>query len=259
MPPMPSATSSPSEPVGSDAMSWARASSPSFMIAPLPNCFSIWLTARSIARSRFTSMAMSYALPRTVRPCFPGCATLPWPPPSLQHGAWIFSAPHPPQRMAADRDVQGPGRTEAALVEDQLGGDPRAEVAVPHRLDRLPQPAPAARRAPPAEGQMAAKGARLRLEAERRRRLVAAGRERRGVRAAGRDPGPDHAGAPEARKGAEARRGERQRRGASPDLVERHGDGGDPGVRHRAEEPEGQVKLVGGGPAQVGAAEAAAG
>src|SRR5207249_1848222 len=41
----------------------ARAPSPSFMMAPLPNGVSIWLTARSIARSRFTSMLMSHPPP----------------------------------------------------------------------------------------------------------------------------------------------------------------------------------------------------
>ena len=45
-------------------MSGASASSPSFMIAPLPNCFSIWLIARSIARSRLlTSVAAMLPLP----------------------------------------------------------------------------------------------------------------------------------------------------------------------------------------------------
>ena len=54
---MPSAMSKPKEPVEMTAMSLIKPPSPSFMIDPLPNCFSIWLTARSIAFCRFTSMA----------------------------------------------------------------------------------------------------------------------------------------------------------------------------------------------------------
>src|SRR5262245_56904762 len=60
---MPSAMSRPIDPVGSAGMSATCAPSPSFMMAPLPNCFSIWLNARSIARSRFTSMPMSRPSP----------------------------------------------------------------------------------------------------------------------------------------------------------------------------------------------------
>ena len=41
--------SSPSEPVGTTAISAEIACSPSFMMEPLPNCFSIWLRARSSA------------------------------------------------------------------------------------------------------------------------------------------------------------------------------------------------------------------
>src|SRR5262245_15950703 len=55
-PPIPKAISSPREPVETTGTSFTMPPSPSFMIAPLPNCLSIWLTARSIAFSRFTSI-----------------------------------------------------------------------------------------------------------------------------------------------------------------------------------------------------------
>src|SRR5688572_13601557 len=51
-PPQPSATSSPMEPVGMTLISGGASSAPSRMIDPLPNCFSIVLTASSIALSR---------------------------------------------------------------------------------------------------------------------------------------------------------------------------------------------------------------
>src|SRR5215468_3233429 len=53
---MPNAISSPREPVETTGTSLTMPPSPSFMIAPLPNCLSIWLTARSIALSRFASI-----------------------------------------------------------------------------------------------------------------------------------------------------------------------------------------------------------
>src|SRR5947199_890047 len=108
MPPMPSAMSRPSEPVGSAGMSPARAASPSRMIAPLPNCFSIWLSARSIARSRFTSMLMWRPPPAgvTVR-----CPTLPSPRPTLQRRRYLFSAtagPHPASGRVASASYSAP-------------------------------------------------------------------------------------------------------------------------------------------------------
>src|SRR5499426_4626453 len=53
---MPRAMSRPREPVETTGTSLTTPPSPSFMIAPLPNCLSIWLTARSIALSRFASI-----------------------------------------------------------------------------------------------------------------------------------------------------------------------------------------------------------
>src|SRR5439155_159957 len=134
-------------------MSWESASSPSFMIAPFPNCFSIWLTARSIARSRFTSMPMvtpspaRVATPRPRRPIFRDGGTLLRPTASLQHGSYIFSATSGPQRMAGDGDVDRAARLEPALVEDHLGRGPGPEDGRARVRDRLRQRGPAARRA----------------------------------------------------------------------------------------------------------------
>jgi hypothetical protein len=63
MPPTPSAMSSPRLPVEIVATSRKSASAPSFMIEPLPKDFSIWLTARSNARSRFASIVMFRSIP----------------------------------------------------------------------------------------------------------------------------------------------------------------------------------------------------
>jgi hypothetical protein len=46
---MPSAMSSPSEPVDVDSMSFTGLSPPNRMIEPLPNCRSIWASAESSA------------------------------------------------------------------------------------------------------------------------------------------------------------------------------------------------------------------
>ena len=57
-PPMPSARSSASAPVGiASTPTWPR--SPNFMIEPLPNCLSIWLSAISRALSRSTVEPLS--------------------------------------------------------------------------------------------------------------------------------------------------------------------------------------------------------
>src|SRR4029079_16658142 len=52
MPPMPSARSSAIDPVGIESICMCELASPIFMIAPLPNCRSIWEIASSMARSR---------------------------------------------------------------------------------------------------------------------------------------------------------------------------------------------------------------
>ena len=54
-PPTPSAMSRPSEPVGMTCTSGGAVPSPSRMMPPLPNCFSMAETARSMALSRWTS------------------------------------------------------------------------------------------------------------------------------------------------------------------------------------------------------------
>src|SRR2546422_3408196 len=141
MPPMPSAMSSPSEPVGRQATSWASASSPSFMMAPLPNCFSIWLTARSIARSRFTSMPMSHPPPA---PRMSGMAALYLGPQRVSSTDDAYFQPSsPPKRMMGDRDVDGARRAEAALVEHHLGHAPGAEDGSAGGAERLRESRPA--------------------------------------------------------------------------------------------------------------------
>src|ERR1044071_764087 len=55
-PPIPRAISSPRDPEEITGKSFGIPASPSFIMAPLPNCRSIWLTARSSAFSRFTSI-----------------------------------------------------------------------------------------------------------------------------------------------------------------------------------------------------------
>src|SRR5450432_2816333 len=56
MPPTPSAISSPNEPVGIESTSYVAPASPSRMTEPLPNCFSIWLSAAARAFLRFSSI-----------------------------------------------------------------------------------------------------------------------------------------------------------------------------------------------------------
>ena len=60
-PPMPSARSSASAPVGMDSMFMWRFS-PIRMIDPLPNCFSIWPSAMSSALSRSMSFSSLLSL-----------------------------------------------------------------------------------------------------------------------------------------------------------------------------------------------------
>src|ERR1043165_2566225 len=55
-PPIPGAISSPSDPDEITGKSFGAPASPTLLTAPLPNCRSIWLTERSSAFSRFTSI-----------------------------------------------------------------------------------------------------------------------------------------------------------------------------------------------------------
>src|SRR4029453_15908365 len=92
------------------------------MIAPLPNCFSIWLTARSMARSRFTSIPMSRPPPH------PGAVeddgVLSPPPPRVPTGGGAFlqvwSAHAGGQRQTSERLVDRSGRAQVAAIEDDL-------------------------------------------------------------------------------------------------------------------------------------------
>src|SRR3984885_14317418 len=58
MPPTPSAISSPNDPVGIESTSYVAPASPKRMTEPLPNCFSIWLSAEARAFLRFSSMGI---------------------------------------------------------------------------------------------------------------------------------------------------------------------------------------------------------
>src|SRR5438552_2420994 len=205
MPPMPSAISRPSEPVGRQATSCASASSPSFMMAPLPNCFSIWLTARSIARSRFTSMLMSHPPPHEAPgppgpnfpetdPLYPGARQV------SSRAGYIFSTTDAPQGVPGHRRVQGPRGLETALVENDLGGRPGAERRGARGLDRRGERAPGAWRAHAADGQVPPEGAPLGREAEGCQRAIDGRREPGERGAAGRDAGPQDTRGPEARE-----------------------------------------------------------
>src|SRR5213078_4044159 len=217
--------------------SCASASSPSFMMAPLPNCFSIWLTARSIARSRFTSMLMSHPPPHEAPgppgpnfpetdPLYPGARQV------SSRAGYIFSTTDAPQGVPGHRRVQGPRGLETALVENDLGGRPGAERRGARGLDRRGERAPGAWRAHAGDGQVPLEGAPLGREAEGRQRAVD-GRRELGERGdAGRDAGPQDARAPEAREAAEAGR---------------HAP-----VRDRAQELEGEVELGRIDPADIG-------
>src|SRR5258708_247487 len=58
IPPTPSAISRPNEPVGIESTSYVAPASPKRMTEPLPNCFSIWLSAAARAFFRFSSMGI---------------------------------------------------------------------------------------------------------------------------------------------------------------------------------------------------------
>src|SRR5262245_22383768 len=59
---MPSAKSSPSDPVDTTLMSFDTSDSPSRMIEPLPNCFSIWDRAAASALALLSSMLSGFPL-----------------------------------------------------------------------------------------------------------------------------------------------------------------------------------------------------
>src|SRR5438552_10343747 len=257
MPPMPRAMSRPREPVGRQAASCASAASPSRMMAPLPNCFSIWLRARSIARSRFTSMAMSHppphAAPGPRGPRFPETRTLyPGAGRVSSRTGYIFSGTDAPQGVPGHRRVDGPRGLQAALVEYDFGSRPGAERRGARGLDRRGQHASAARRAHAADGQVTLEGTALGSESEGCERTVQGGREPSELGDPGGDAGPQDARALEAREASQAGSGEAEGPGV--------GDRGSQGSRHgrhalvwdRAQELEGQVKLDRIDPADVG-------
>src|SRR5262245_52095086 len=241
MPPTPSAKSRPSEPVGSAWMSWwASASSPSFMIAPLPNCFSIWLTARSIARSRFTSIPMSRPPPHP-GPVLDGryryCTLLSGASPAARlpffgaRSGHAAAEPHPFERL-----VDGSGPPEMTAIENDLGGRPGAEGRVAGRLDGAHDRPETPRRAHAAERHVAAERPFLGREAERLQAALAGGGELANLGHTAPQPGPQDAGTREAGERPQAPARERDGRGARRGGGERAADPGEVSLRDLAQE-----------------------
>src|SRR4029453_14006103 len=92
------------------------------MIAPLPNCFSIWLTARSMARSRFTSIPMSRPPPHPGAVEDDGVLYPPRHRVSSRRDAFLQarSAHTGGQRQTSERLVDRSGRAQVAAIEDDL-------------------------------------------------------------------------------------------------------------------------------------------
>src|SRR6266487_3415022 len=119
-PPTPSAMSRPSDPVGMTRTSGAGWSSPRRMIEPLPNCFSIELTASSIAFSRWSAIG-------------------------LLAGRTSFYltgvTEDPGQREPEQRYVLGTTRFHDAFVQDHLAHHRGPEVGLPEGGKDLPHAA----------------------------------------------------------------------------------------------------------------------
>src|SRR6185436_11761513 len=91
-------------------------------------------------------------------PLFPEMRLLyPGPQPVSSTAGYIFSGTPGPQRVRRDGNVEGTRRPEAALVEHDVRGGPRAEGGHPRGGDGLGQLRPAPRRADTAEREVAAK------------------------------------------------------------------------------------------------------
>src|SRR5262245_2967931 len=100
------------------------------MIAPLPNCFSIWLTARSMARSRFTSIPMSRPPPHPGAVEDDGALYPARDRVSSRRYAFlqVRSAHAGRQRQPSQRLVDRSGRAQVAAIEDDLAGRPAPEL-----------------------------------------------------------------------------------------------------------------------------------
>src|SRR4029453_9940450 len=217
-PPMPSARSSPSEPVDSAARSWcASVSSRSFMIAPLPNCFSIWLTARSMARSRFTSIPMSRPPPHPGAVEDDGVLYSPRRRGSRRSDPFlqVRSGHRARERQASERLVDRSRRTKMAAIEDDLRGGPAPELGPPCLVERLHQGANAASRAHPPERRVSPERTPFGAEAQGLETVLHRGGEHAALAQAGHDACPDHPGPGRAGEDAEAGAGKIDRSNGS--------------------------------------------
>src|SRR5712691_1475907 len=153
IPPVPSARSSPSEPDGMTGTSGGASVAPSFMMDPLPNCFSIWAIASSMARFFSSRSAIAFSFN-----CQVG---------SKATGLYSSAEGHFHQGC-----IDGAARTKLALDEFHrgqrepshyavlLGGEDRLQRARLHTIANAGQ------------GQMGREGARLLREPEARRAVL---------------------------------------------------------------------------------------
>src|SRR6266581_8992331 len=149
-PPVPSARSSPSEPDGMTGTSGGGASvSPNFMMDPLPNCFSIWAIASSMARFFSSRSAIAFSFN-----CQVG---------SKATGLYSSAEGHFHQGC-----IDGAARTQLALDEFHRGRrEPSHHAVLLDGEDRL-QRARLHAIANAGQGQMGREGARLLRKPERR-------------------------------------------------------------------------------------------
>src|SRR5438445_3182282 len=153
-PPVPSARSSPSEPDGMTGTSGGGASvAPSFMMDPLPNCFSIWAIASSMARFFSSRSAIAFSFN-----CQVG---------SKATGLYSSAEGHFHQGC-----IDGAARTQLALDEFHRGRrEPSHHAVLLDGEDRL-QRARLHAIANAGQGQMGREGARLLRKPKRRRAVL---------------------------------------------------------------------------------------
>src|SRR3989442_1318519 len=148
-PPVPSARSSPSEPDGMTGTSGGASVAPSFMMDPLPNCFSIWAIASSMARFFSSRSAIAFSFN-----CQVG---------SKATGLYSSAEGHFHQGR-----IDGAARTQLALDELHRGRrEPSHHAVLLDGEDRL-QRARLHAIANAGQGQMGREGARLLRKPERR-------------------------------------------------------------------------------------------
>src|SRR5262245_16475778 len=265
MPPTPSAMSSASEPVGMTEMPAPIGCSPSFMTAPLPNCFSICVSvtssilSRSIREASFVRPCGSSRAQRAtarVSSSWSGGRT-------LSRGSDTDYTPvvtglqpvertrtrvrgqgtrSTRQRVGLHRLVDRRGAPQVAPEQDDLP-DPERLALVPDlvRVDRH-------RRVEPGDRQVRRERAPLRLELLRER-LVQVGRQAFERGAGVVEPGPQHAGASGVRERAEVPDARLERGVPRRDLADRRRHPLDQARVRRAEELQRHVLVLGGHPA----------